>query len=284
MQWSTVWRFVATVVMAALAAQTAACDDGGAPAGADATPGPPDAGTCIPGPDAGPAGAAGDVTGTWAVVQLSTAVVTALNSTQVSRNVSLYVMTQTGTDVAITEQLCEIKVDDTAGLVRTRMLPKMAPSVPPLTRTATMAPDGAGGFDFVNAQAWTTRGITLANIETDVMPTMASDPRIGDWDDDDHPGITLILDGVIRGDAYVIQRDWNMHTCTQLDADHIQGLAAWDSEQIYLGSDPASIAELDAMADPDPDPTKHPISFVRIPQGSNCAYVLANQCQLFGGK
>jgi hypothetical protein len=272
------------VLTVAAAMMMAACGDDDAAGTPDAfVPDPVDAG-CVPGPDATAiATSTGDVTGTWAVLQLNTAVVTALNSTQIARNVHVYVMTQTGTDVSVTERLCEIKIDDTQDLEHTRMLPKFAPSIPMLTRNGALV-DNGGTLEFTTEQAYTSRGITLVNIATDPLPTDPSDPRIGDWDEDGNPGITLLLDGVLRGQAYVIQRDWNAYTGAQTAPDLIEGLAAWESDQIYLGSDPPEIAEINAIATPDPDPTTHTFMLVRIPDGSDCSYVLANQCTLFNGK
>jgi len=288
MEWMRPMRLLASmvqVVVVATVLATGCGGDGGAPATPDGAPIEIDAG-CVPGPDATPSSQAlGDVNGSWAVLELSHARVgQPLNSVQISRELYTFTITQTGTDLAIVEQMCDIQVDDASGLESTRMLPSLWPSLPPVNRIGSLVADGAGGFTLTTMQAYRTRGITLVNIETDPLPTDASDPRIEDWDEDSHPGITLLLDGILRGQAYVIQRDWNMYNASQVGIDLIEGHTMWDSEQVYLGSDPDSIAELNISADPDPDPSKHTVQLVRIPAGSDCAYVTANQCTLFAGK
>ena len=84
--------------------------------------------------------------------------------------------------------------------------------------------------------------------------------------------------------AYVVQRDHNEYSGTQTSPDQIDALNTWGSEQVYLGSDPAAIADLNIQASPDPDASKHTVKLVRVPNGSDCTYVVENQCQLFDGK
>jgi hypothetical protein len=249
----------------------------------------PDAG-CEPGPDAAPSGKAlGDVSGTWAVVELSTAVVTGpLTSAQISRNLYTFVVTQTGTELSIVEHTCDIEVDDTMGLEKTRMLPTLWPNLPVLTRPGALVDEGGGHFTFTTQDAIHLRGVTMEDPVNDPMPArdggVAPGVVIQDTDMDDHPGVTLLLDGLLRGQAYVVQRDHNAYTGTQSSPDQIDGHNVWSSEQVYLGSMPQSIADLAINATPDPDPSKHTFQLIRIPDGSDCSYVVDHQCQLFDGK
>ena len=55
-------------------------------------------------------------------------------------------------------------------------------------------------------------------------------------------------------------------------------------EQIAYGGDPEEFVQFGINAVRAPGDEKHPIYLVRIPAGEGCAYVLANQCTLFGGK
>jgi hypothetical protein len=248
---------------------------------------PIDGGGCVPGVDAG-GDPAGDVTGTWAVLQLSTAVANAIDEPQVSRNVHIYVMNQTATGdagVQITDRLCEIKVDSIGEIFeqRTRMRPKAAPSVPLVNRYGSVWPSESGVV-FHTWKAYTQRGIMLADIENDPIPTDPEDPAVFDGDEDGQPGITLILDGFLDGLLYVAQRDWNAYTGVQADSNNIRATADWGAEQFAYGANPEEFLSLDLSVTRDPDMNKHPVIMVRIPDGSDCAYVLANQCQLFGGK
>jgi hypothetical protein len=247
----------------------------------DATPPEPDA-SCMSLPDGGSGPAAGEVGGTWARLQLTTVRVQGFNPPQIARNVYLDEQVQNGTALTITETLCALQIDDTAELVYTRVLPSFLNALPPEARTGSIVPDGAGGFQFLMDKDFVTRGVTLVDQENDPLPTDPLDPQIGDWDMDSQPGMTLLLMGVLQGKAYVIQRDWSQLDGTQVHADRVTGLVVWDTEQIYLGSDPTAIADLNATPSPDTDPSKHTFVSVRIPPGSDCAYVVAHQCDLFG--
>ena len=274
--------------MVMVAFLVAACGDGGTVT-PDAKPLPMADAGCEPGPDAAPSGKAlGDVSGTWAIIELSYAVVSApLTSVQISRNLYTYDVTQTGADLTIVERPCDIQVDDEAGSESTRMLPTLWANIPATNRIGQLVQDKGGAYHFTTQMAYRTRGITMADIANDPMPDTdagVADPRVEDWDMDGNPGITLLLTGILHGQAYVVQRDWNQYDAEQTSPDQIEGHTTWDSEQTYLGSDPPAIRILNVQASPDPDASKHKVLLVRVPAGSNCSYVVANQCQLFNGK
>jgi hypothetical protein len=248
-------------------------------------PDPVDAG-CTPQPDATPSGKTeGDLSGTWAVNERVIALVgQPLNSSQLSRQLYVFDVTQEGENLTIAEHMCDIQVDDVNDLETTRTLPKLWEDLPVNPRTGTVVANKDGTFTFTLTKKFRVRGAALTDVENDPLPTMASDPRLRDMDSDSQPGITLLLDGILRGRAFVVQREFNQYTTTSVGADRLEGRSVWSSEQVYIGSDPPEIAELNAQAAPDPDPTKHNVFLVRIPDGSDCAYLVANQCSLFDGK
>ena len=240
---------------------------------------------CLPQPDAAPSGKElGDVSGTWAVNERVIALVGApLNSKQLSRQLYVFVITQNGTELAIDEHMCDIQVDDVDGLETTRTLPKLWEDLPVNPRVGFVIENKAGGFNFGLEKKFRVRGAALDNVETDPLPTTAEDPRLRDQDSDSQPGITLLLDGILRGRAFVVQREFNQYDAQLVGPDRIEGRSMWNSEQVYIGSDPPEIAELGIQASPDPDPSKHNVLLVRVPDGSDCAYLIANQCSLFDG-
>ena len=266
------------------------CGDGGGSEPPDAA-GTVDAGmtdgACSASPDGAPSGhALGDLNGTWAVLERVHAVVgQPLPSSQLSRQMYTFDITQTGTDLAIVEHMCDIQVDDLSGAETTRMLPALFASLAPTNRTGSLTGDATAGFELTTVQAYRVRGVALTDIATEALPTEATDPRLRDMDSDSKPGVTLLLDGLLDGRAYVVQREWNLYYDAALvTPDRIEGRSMWSSEQIYLGSDPPEIAELGIVATPDADPAKHEVVLVRVPDGSDCAFVAAHQCTLFDGK
>ena len=46
-------------------------------------------------------------------------------------------------------------------------------------------------------------------------------------------------------------------------------------------ADPKAIVDLKPSARPDADASQHTFQMVKVPDGSDCAYVLAHECELF---
>lgn len=270
------------LAMASTLLLSVACGGGSDDAAPDAASGEIDAFYCPPGPDAGAVGAAdGDGSGTWAMLTITLAQVQGLGGAQEARSTFLQQMTQDGTELVGTEVMCSLEIDSLDGYTTTRVTPAFIASLPPEARTGRIVPDGSGGYDYQADEIYITRGVTLDDEANDPLPTDPDDPRIGDWDEDGHPGLTLLINGLLSGTAYVIQRDHTQSDGKQIDANRIEGLITWGAEQVYLGSDPPAIATLAPETFPDPDPTKHTFQLVRIPDGEGCEYVTENRCNLF---
>ena len=249
---------------------------------ADAGARGPDAMFCPALPDAGTPGAAsGDVSGTWAVQSKTLAQVQGFGGAQLAVSSWLLKITQTGTDLTVVETMCSLKIDSVDGNTKVRVTPAYIAAVPPENRTGSIVDDGAGGYTFTLDENYIVRGATLTDEINDPLPTDASDPRVGDWDMDGNPGVTLLIDGVLSGKAYVVQRDHSQYTGAQIDANRVEGREVWGSEENYLGSDPPQIATLASHAFPDPDPSKHTFVMVHLDDNADCAFVTTNACSLF---
>lgn len=256
-----------------------ACGGSGAQDMPDAEP-PPDA-PIVCGPDLSVQGPAnGDLSGTWAAFTRYHANVQGFSSAQISRALYVYEITQTDGSLALTEDICLIEVDSDDGGIKIRLGPGFIQSQPTQNRTGAVTQNGAS-YDFALDLHHIARGVTLDDEVNDPLPEDPADPRIGDWDSDGHPGLTLLLDGLLSGQLFEIQRDTSAFAGTQVKADRIEGLATWSAEQIFLGSDPDYLIDLVKPAQPDPDPSKHTFQMSRVPAGSDCAYVIANRCDLF---
>ncbi len=248
----------------------------------DAASSGPDASFCPALPDAGTAGAAnGDLNGTWAVQSKTLAQVQGFGGAQLAVTSWLLEITQSGTDLAVVETMCSLKIDSVDGNTQVRVTPAYIAAAPAENRTGNIVDDGAGGYTFTLDENYIVRGATLTDEINDPLPTDASDPRVGDWDMDGNPGVTLLIDGILSGKAYVVQRDHNQYTGSQIDANRIEGRVVWGSEQNYLGSDPPQIATLASQAFPDPDPGKHTFIMVHLDDNADCAFVTTNSCSLF---
>lgn len=258
----------------------AACGSGAADM-IDARTGDVDASFC-PARDAGAAETAdGQLAGRWAMQNVTLAQVQGFGGAQEATTLWLHEIEQTGGELAVVETMCSMRIDSVDELTTVRVTPGFVSAMPAENRTGTITDSGGGSHTYALTQNYITRGVTLSDERSDPMPTEPGDSRIGDWDGDGKPGMTLLIDGILAGQAYVIQRDHTRFDGTQIDRGRVEGLIVWGSEQVYLGSDPASIAELASQAFPDPDASKHTFQMVRIPEGADCAYVVANACNLF---
>ncbi len=275
MKWTTTGCCFALLLTTACGGGGGGNPDGGGGGGLDAA-------FCPVLPDGGVSGAAtGDVTGTWAIQSKTLAQVQGLGGAQLAMSSWLLEVTQTGTDLAVVETMCSLKIDSVNGNTKVRVTPSYITAVPPENRTGSVVDDGSGGFTVTLDENYIVRGATLTDEINDSLPTDAGDPRVGDWDMDGNPGVTLLIDGVLSGKAYVVQRDHNQYTGTQVDADRVEGRVVWGSEQNYMGSDPPEIAKLGSQAFPDPDPSKHTFVMIHLDDGADCAFVVANSCSLF---
>lgn len=258
------------------------CGDGDGADPVDAAAGAIDASFCPSPRDAGASEVPdGQLTGRWAMQNITLAQVQGFGGAQEATTLWLHEIVQTGTDLAVVETMCSMKIDSVDELTTVRVTPGFVSAMPAENRLGTVTDAGGGTYGYALEQNYITRGVTLVDEATDALPTDVGDARIGDWDGDGKPGMTLLIDGILAGQAYVIQRDHTRFDGTQIDRGRVEGLIVWGSEQVYLGSDPENIAELASQAFPDPDASKHTFQLVRIPDDADCAYVNANACNLF---
>ncbi|HRE91016.1 MAG TPA: hypothetical protein PK095_17980 [Myxococcota bacterium] len=220
----------------------------------------------------------GEIDGTWAMVETQTALVEVLGAVMEQRSVSYY--RAVIADGKLTVGLCDWKTEDDNRLYTTVMRPSLLAALGTFERDLTLTPNGTG-FDLATTEGVTTRGLNLTDLLTDTMPTEASDARVIDQDSDSNPGISLIIQGILQGELYVIHR----HKATlsgALESDtRISGRTAWTTEQVLLGSTPPELAEQDPKPQTHPDPSKSTFVMVKAEAGDDCAALNAKRATLF---
>ena len=224
--------------------------------------------------------AAGDVSGTWGLFSKYYSNAQGVSGSQITRSYYLQEYTQNGEDLTVTETLCDIAIDAPTAGTTIRLGPGFAAAQPQITRAGAIIA-GIDSYEFSLELTYVARGVTLTDVINEELPTDPADARVVDADNDGNPGLTLLLDGILSGQLFEVQRDFTELTGTQTSADRIEGLARWGSELSYLGSDPEFLLDLVGDALPDPDPNKHTFEIVRLPAGSDCSYIVANRCDLF---
>lgn len=277
---SSVLISVFSLILAAFPLIAACSDDGGDDDPPDAAVPPDAAPPCVAElPDPVPP-ANGDLTGTWGFFGKYFSNVQGVSGSQITRSFYLQEYTQNGEDLTATETLCTIEIDAPESGTTIRLGPGFAAAQPQVDRTGTLV-DNGGSYTYALDLVYIARGVNLTDLETEDLPTDPADPRVVDADNDGNPGLTLLLDGLLAGQLFEVQRDFNEYNGTQTSADRIEGLSTWGSELSYIGSEPDFLLTLVGDALPDSDPNKHTFEIVRLPAGSDCSYLLENRCSLF---
>lgn len=258
------------------------CGGGGDGGNPDAAA-PDAAALCQPDLPEPPPAPNGDISGTWGLFTKFYANVQGFGSAQISRGYYLHEYVQDGDALTVTETFCNLEVDSEDGGTRIRVAQSFIDSQDQTTRTGSVTPDGAGGYDVTLDLSYVARGVMLTDVVNEELPADATDPRVFDQDEDGNPGLTLLLDGVLRGQLYIVQRDYNSYSGPQVSADRVEGLASWGNDITYVGAQPEVLLDVVEPAIPDPDPNLHTFQLVRLPPGADCQYILENRCNLFAG-
>jgi hypothetical protein len=220
----------------------------------------------------------GDIDGTWAMVETQTALVEVLGAVMEQRSVSYYrAVIANG---VLTVGLCDWKTEDDTKAYTTTMRPSLLEVLDSFERDITVTANGAG-FDIATTQGVVTRGVNLTAAMTDTMPSDDTDSRVFDQDDDEHPGISLVIQGFLQGELYVIHRHKASLTGSLESDTRISGRTAWTTDQVILGSTPESLAAQDPKPQTHPDPNKSTFVMVKAIGGDDCAALNAKRSTLF---
>ncbi|MCX7750167.1 MAG: hypothetical protein N2320_01150 [Candidatus Bipolaricaulota bacterium] len=226
-----------------------------------------------------------DLTGTWAVMQVTSDLVVYPFVGQRTRTTTLVLrveMEQRGRAVRVRETHCLADIDDGTGLVVTEITDAFLRSIGVVERGATLEPAG-GGWRFVLPWGTAVHGARLANPTGDPLPTSPDDPRVFDQDGDGKPGITVpvrIL-GLISGEVYAVQRLTKFLEGTVVSPDLVRGLITWTNEQVTIGASNPFL-KTDAQAQVDPVRERSYFVAVRIPPTTTCDDLKRTWRSLFG--
>jgi hypothetical protein len=240
-------------------------------------------GACTTEPPADPAPV---LTGRWAIQTIASRYVpaTGLTSAFYTRTVSVLLadQTQTGTDVSMSARYCAQAAEDPESLAHVIIPEGNVASLKPFVRNGTYTMSSAGAEVLLFPSFVEVIGATLANPESDPLPTDASDPNVIDQDQDGNPGITIKLSGLASGDLYVVQRQTSTWTGIAVSADRVEGHYGFISEQNILASVPATLKALASqVAIGDPNLCASTFVMVRVGATTTCADVLADATNLF---
>jgi len=228
----------------------------------------------------GASGGAGGYEGTWALkLVLTTLTDTGLSTIEApNTTIARAVQAQAGPSLTITTTTCDMDLGDGSGGFVIIVPPAFIAAMPEESISAEVT-----GTSLHVPKFWEVRSVELANPETDPLPTDPTDPRVLDWDQDGHPGLTLTVQSSIpglSGDVYIIQRSWLELTSTSASTDKVDGTVAWGMEQVILDATSTALTLLPG-GQATTDPAKNYFVHRRIDPSKTCADIVAEQDAIF---
>jgi hypothetical protein len=221
--------------------------------------------------------AAIDLSGTWAQRWTQTAVsrvpvVGRVRTT--TETLLLLTIEQHGDALSIDQQVCAIDVSSGSGVVRTIIPDAFVDALPTSAVEARLDLGGttAGIRDW---QSVDVVGAALTDASNDALPTDANDVRVLDPDADGHPGMTVLVRGMVDGEVYVVQRGQSELRTSYVSSERIEGVVDWTAEQVVLGAS-ARVLRNSPPTEPDPDPARNRFVTVRLDAGATCSTVLGS--------
>jgi hypothetical protein len=224
--------------------------------------------------------ASGSYDGTWALkLVLTTLTDTGLSTIKApNTTIARTEQIQNGSSLTITLTTCDMDFGDGSGGFTIIVPPGFVAAMPVETINAEVT-----GSSLHVPKFWQVRSVSLANPETDPLPTDPADPRVLDWDQDGHPGLTLTVQSAIpglSGDVYIIQRNWLELTSTSATVDAVNGTVSWGMEQVILDATSAALTVLPG-GQATTDPAENNFRHRRIDPAKTCADIVAEQDAIF---
>ncbi len=221
-----------------------------------------------------------DVQGTWAMklVEVSKSKAPLIGDVTSSTITYLKVnMTQSQSQVRMTETACDVRVNSDQGAVTTHIPDRFVAHMNPVVRTATL--QGQNGVWTLNApKTYQYYGLRPSIGETAPLPHSASNKYVYDQDEDGHPGMTIRLSGLLSGQIYMIQRTWDELQGKLYKSGQWAGPVDWKTDQIVLQKTGRVFGE---MSPSTPMPNKSYFQLVKVDNNATCKDIVQKKDKLF---
>jgi len=235
-----------------------------------------------PGCTDAPAADVVNVSGTWALLQVETSIVrSSFTNDFHTETISILRLqqTQTGSTVSADATWCDRYAYSPDSTVQTTLPADYASMLSGFTWTGSYAQDATGAWSYQLDPQILVQGAILADpTDKNSLPTDPTDPRLVDLDGDGHPGLTVLLTGLIDGSAYVVQWDQFALAGRPTASDHIVGEVTFDTRENVVDSDPALIKQVVAQPIPDANPCVSFFVLARVADAADCAAINAHRC------
>lgn len=181
---------------------------------------------------------------------------------------------QRGRTIRLTdERLCALSTSSPTPFVHTRYPKAFLTAMSGGSRMARLETGTAGRVRMIQPRSTEVRGAKLGGVD-EPLPVEPEDPRVIDPDGDGHPGLTVRVEGLARGELHLVTRGWTRFDA-ELRADGtLSGPLAWSTEQQVLGVTHWMLKDPPASR-PHPDPDRSWYGLVPLPTPLPCAQVAA---------
>jgi hypothetical protein len=184
-----------------------------------------------------------------------------------------------GAEVIFGTRFCAVR-QDPIGRVRTVLDSAFVNALPSWQSRAEI--EGIGPWRVRIAEHVAVVGAELEDPASDPLPEEADDPRVTDPDGDDHPGVTVRVEGLVSGEIYLVQR-----MIRGLEGDlardgRMIGNVRGTNEQQTLGASNLILRAFTPTFVADPAPDRNTFSWVPIASHEGCADIVAAEDRIFG--
>ena len=223
-----------------------------------------------------------DLTGVWAQQEISSSLSDAplVGVVETTTTDTLLVrMDQSGNRVEMVVESCGMDSLGSSSAAQVTIPQSYIDAMDPGHRSAVIEP-WEGGYRIRQERFLRVLGAELDDIENEPLPVDADDPRVVDHDGDGNPGVTVLVDGLLSGEIYLLQRSWIELCGDVITPNRLEGFVRWGMDQSVVD---ASNLLLDANADSIPNPDWNTQRFVscRLDQDMTCEELFANRETVF---
>lgn len=191
--------------------------------------------------------------------------------TSTTRAVLLLQVKQSGAELDVASEVCELETHAAGGMVRSEYPAAFLTALARPHRRARLEVRG-GRLVYFEPPELTFRGVS-SEVARGPLPGRAEDERVVDADHDGHPGLTVHIAGIVRGEIYVIQRATSSALGAFRAPDELGGGLRWTMDQVVLGASVTMLASTPQIV-PHPDRRRSWFEMRRVAAKSTCADVL----------
>ena len=223
-----------------------------------------------------------DLTGVWAHQEIASSLssVPLIGDVETTTIDTLLVrMVQSGGRVEMVAESCGMDTFGTSDAGQVRIPPSYIDAMEPSQRSAVIEPWDQG-YRLRQERYTRVLGAELTDLENEPLPEEHDDPRVVDIDGDGEPGVTVLMDGLLEGEIYLLQRSWIELCGAVLSPNRLEGYIRWGTEQSVVD---ASSLFLESTPDSVPNPDWEMQRFVscRVEDDMTCEQLFTDREAIF---